>query len=107
MTFRFRTLSRFVAAFLPLLAAPFLCASDSSLYVKVQLESSLKMSALKPGDIVTGRLAAAVYSREREVFPAGSRVQLKVDQLDRRRRHANDHWPWVVQVFTPRYEQYP
>jgi hypothetical protein len=90
-----------------LLAASLLFASDSSLYVKVQLDRSLKISSLKPGDIVHGKLANAVYSRDHEVFPAGLPVRLQVNQVARRRRQANDHWPWVVQVFTPRYEKYP
>jgi len=32
---------------------------------------------------------------------------LMVDTLERRRRVPNDHWPWVIKVFTPRHENYP
>ena len=80
-------------------------ASDASLYVKVQLHA--KLSALRPGDAVEGTLARSVYSRDKELFPAGSRVRLSVDKLERRRRMPNDHWPWVIKVFTPRHEKYP
>jgi hypothetical protein len=80
---------------------------NSSLYVKVQLDRPLKLSKLKPEDTVEGTLARDVYSSDRELFPAGSRVRLAVDHMEKRRRTADDHWPWVVKAFTPRHEQYP
>jgi len=82
-------------------------ALSSSVYVKVRIEKAVKVSALKPGDVVEGKLAQDVYSGDRELFAAGSRVRLIVDKLDRRRRVPNDHWPWVVKAFTPRHENYP
>lgn len=85
-------------------AAP---ASPAGLYIKVLLGNSVKMSKLKPGDVVQGRLSRDVYSADRRMFAAGSRVRLTVDHLEKRRRAPNDHWPWVIQVFTPRHENYP
>jgi hypothetical protein len=82
-------------------------SANSSLYVKVQLDKQLKLAKLRPGDVVEGKLARGVYSSDRELFPAGSQVRLSVDHMERRRRTPNDHWPWVVKVFTPRHEQYP
>jgi hypothetical protein len=82
-------------------------SASSSLYVKVQLDGPLKLSKLKPGDVVEGKLARDVYSSDRAVFPAGSRVILAVDHLEKRRRAPDDHWPWVVKIFTPRHEKYP
>lgn len=82
-------------------------ALRSSVYVKVRLDRTVKVSALKPGDVVEGKLAQDVYSGDRELFAAGSRVRLTVDKLQRRRRVANDHWPLIVKVFTPRHENYP
>jgi len=82
-------------------------ALPSSVYVKVELERSVKVSALRTGDVIAGKLAQDVYSGDRALFPAGSQVHLTVDQLGRRRRVPNDHWPWVVKAFTPRYENYP
>jgi hypothetical protein len=82
-------------------------ALPSSVYVKVRLDDKLKVSTLKPGDIIEGKLAQDIYSGDRELFSAGSRVRLTVDKLERRRRIPNDHWPWVVKAFTPRYERYP
>jgi hypothetical protein len=78
-----------------------------NLYLKVQLDSKVKPSALKPGDVVEGKLPRSVYFQDRELFPAGSRVRLTVDRLEHRRREPNDRWPWVVKAFTPRYEKYP
>lgn len=81
--------------------------ATSSLYLKIRVENAVKVSALKPGDLVAGRLLRNVYSGDHEVFPAGSRVQLTVDKLERVRRVANDHWPWVIKVFTPRHQNSP
>jgi hypothetical protein len=82
-------------------------SANSSLYLKVQLDQPIKLSNLKPGDTVEGKLARDVYTANRELFPAGSRVRLAVDHLERRRRTPDDHWPWVVKAFTPRHEAYP
>ena len=82
-------------------------SATRGLYLKVQLDGKLKISALKSGDTVEGVLAQPVYSGEREYLPANSRVRLTVDKLERRKRSANNHWPWVVQLFTPRHENYP
>jgi hypothetical protein len=80
---------------------------DAGLYVKVQLADRVKMSKLKPGEEVGGTLARDVYSADRKLFAAGSHVRLTVDHLEKRRRPRNDHWPWVVNVFTPRHENFP
>lgn len=79
----------------------------SSLTVEAQLDTPVRLSRLKPGSILQGRIMRDVYSGERRVFPAGSRVRLTVGKLERRRREHNDHWPWVVQVFARRHENYP
>jgi hypothetical protein len=78
-----------------------------ALYLKVQLKGPLKTKGLKGGDNVEGTLFQAVYSGAQEVMPAGCPVLLTVDHLEKRRRVKNDHWPWVVQAFTPRHENYP
>lgn len=81
--------------------------SGTELYLKVRLDSPLKVSKLKHGDQVSGRLLQGVYSGDTEVFPALTAVYLFVDRLDRRRRVPNDHWPWMIRAFTPRHEKYP
>ena len=80
---------------------------DSGLYIKVQLANPVKMAKLKPGDAIEGSLRRDVYSTDRKLFPAGSHLRLTVDHLEKRRRARNDHWPWVVNVFTPRHENFP
>ncbi len=82
-------------------------SSSASLYLKVQLKSPLKVSKLKPGDTVEGSLSRDVYSADRELFPSGTDVRLTVDHMEKRRRIANDHWPGVIKLFTPRHESYP
>lgn len=79
----------------------------SSLYLKVQLEHSVKMSSLRPGDVLRGSLSEDVYSGNHKLFPYGSNVRLTVDKLERRKRRPNDHWPWIVRVFMPRHENSP
>lgn len=88
--------------------------SDSSsviendpLYIKIHFKEPLKHSTLKPGSVLEGTLAEAVYSGEREVFPAGSTVRLTVDRLERRRKTSSDRWPWIVKTFSPRHEMQP
>jgi hypothetical protein len=82
-------------------------SAGTSLYLKVQLNAPLKLSKLQPGDTVEGKLSRDVYSSDQELFPAGSAVRLAVDHMEKRRRTPDDHWPWVVKLFTPRHENYP
>lgn len=79
----------------------------SGLYLKVRLDSPMKVSKLKPGDQVSGKLVQDVYWRSVDVFPASSTIRLTVDRLERRRRVPNDHWPWEIKAFTPRHERWP
>lgn len=79
----------------------------SGLYVRVQLSRHIKISKLRPGDSIEGTLVHDVYSSDHKVFSSGSHVLLTVDQMAKRRRAANDHWPWIVKAFTPRRENYP
>ena len=88
-------------------ARPNGAVSDTSFYLKVQLGEKVKPSGLKPGDVVEGKLCRSVYWRDKELFPAGSRVRLIVDKQEQRRRTPDDHWPWIIRVFTPRHEKYP
>ena len=87
--------------------APNSTSAESSLYLKVQLDKPLKLAKLRPGDTVEGKLTRGVYSTDQELFRPGSQVRLAIDHLEKRRRTPDDHWPWVVKVFTPRYEPYP
>ena len=79
----------------------------ANLYMRMEIDKNVKVSALKPGEVLEGKLLQGVYSRYTEIFSAGSVVRLTVDKLETRKRTRNDHWPWVVNVFTPRQEKYP
>jgi hypothetical protein len=79
----------------------------NTVYVRVQLDKAVQVAKLRPGDVVSGQLAQGVYAGDREMLPAKSGIRLTVDSLGRRRRVPNDHWPWVIQAFTPRHESYP
>lgn len=80
---------------------------SADLYLKAQIEKPAKISKLKPGDVVEGKLLLDVYSGNEEFFPAGSKIRLTVDRLERRRRIPNDRWPWVIKFFTPRHQNSP
>jgi hypothetical protein len=80
---------------------------SADLYLKAQIEKPAKISKLKPGDVVEGKLLLDVYSGNEEFFSAGSKIRLTVDRLERRRRIPNDRWPWVIKFFTPRHQNSP
>jgi len=82
-------------------------SGNTELYLKVQLDEKLKTSALRPGDVINGKLSQPVYRADRELFAFGSQVQLTVDKVERWRREPNDHWPWVIKAFMPRHENFP
>ncbi|HZQ93510.1 MAG TPA: hypothetical protein VFA67_00790 [Candidatus Sulfotelmatobacter sp.] len=72
------------------------------LYLKVQLSHAPNFSRLKAGDVVEGSLSRDVYSAGQKLFSAGSAIRLTVDDLEKKPRPADDHWPWIVQVVAPR-----
>ena len=63
-------------------------SADPGLYVKVQLPGRIKLSKLKPGDVVEGTLARDVYSADHELFPAGCPVRLPAPKRLRIRSNA-------------------
>jgi len=65
---------------------------NGGLYLELQLAQRLKVSKLKTGDVLEGKLSRDVYRSDREVFPAGSTVRLSVAKLERRKRQSRDHW---------------
>ena len=77
------------------------------LYLNVEVDKSVKLSKLKPGDVTKGHLARDVFSADGKIFSSGSPVSLTVDHLDRKRKSANDLWPWVAKLFIPRHEMFP
>jgi hypothetical protein len=81
--------------------------ATAGLYVKVEFATEIKMSKLKSGDAIDGILARDVYSPDHKLFASGDRVHLTVDHLEKRKRAATDHRPGVVNLFTPRHENYP
>ena len=83
-------------------------ASDQGpLIVEVQPNGTPKLSRLKPGDRVQGKVKTGVYSGERELIPSGSPIELTVSSVERRRRAPSDRWPWVVRLFARRRTRCP
>ncbi len=77
------------------------------LFVKVQLDSSVKLSALKAGESVDGSLARDVYSPENRVFASGSHIRLTVSRVERKRKAPSEKWPWIAKLFMPHHENSP
>lgn len=82
-------------------------ARNADLFLKVEIANTVKTSKLRPGDVISGVVSRDVYSGEQKLVPAGTSIHLTVDKLEKRRRQRNDHWPWVIQAFTPRHENFP
>ncbi len=77
------------------------------LFVKVQLDSSVKLSSLKAGESVAGKLTRDVYSPDNRVFVAGSSIQLTVSRVERKRKEPSEKWPWIAKLFLPHHENFP
>lgn len=77
------------------------------LFLKVQLDSSVKLSSLKVGESVEGKLTRDVFSPENRVFVSGSQIQLKVARVERKRKTLSGKWPWVAKIFMPHQENFP
>ena len=77
------------------------------LFVKVQLDRSVKLSSLKAGESVEGNLTRDVYSPENKVFAAGSHIRLTVSRVERKRKAPSEKWPWVAKLFLPHHENFP
>src|SRR5579864_5456692 len=81
--------------------------NEFPLYVKVQLDSSVKLSSLKAGESVEGNLTRDVYSPENRVFASGSHIRLTVSRVERKRRTPSEKLPWIAKIFLPHHENSP
>lgn len=77
------------------------------LFVKVQLDSSVKLSSLKAGESVDGNLARDVYSPDNKVFSSGSHIRLTVSRVERKRKTPSERWPWIAKIFFRHHENFP
>lgn len=81
--------------------------NEFPLFVKIQLDSSVKLSSLKAGESVEGNLTRDVYSPENKVFASGSHIRLTVSRLERKRKIPSEKWPWIAKIFLPHHENSP
>ncbi|HKF03577.1 MAG TPA: hypothetical protein VKB49_14765 [Candidatus Sulfotelmatobacter sp.] len=81
--------------------------NEAPLFVKVQLDRSVKLSSLKAGESVEGKLARDVYSPENKVFASGSPIHLTVSRVERKRKIPSEKWPWIAKIFLPHHENFP
>ena len=81
--------------------------NEFPLFVKVQLDGSVKLSSLKAGESVEGNLTRDVYSPENRVFASGSHIRLTVSRVERKRKTSSGKWPWIAKIFLPHHENSP
>ena len=87
--------------------SPSAAHNEFPLFVKVQLDNSVKFSSLKAGESVEGRLTRDVYSPENKVFASGSEIRLTVSRVERKRTRPSEKWPWVAKLFMPHHQNFP
>lgn len=81
--------------------------NEFPLFVKVQLDNSVKLSSLKVGESVEGKLTRDVYSPENKVFASGSPIRLTVSRVERKHKTPSEKWPWIAKIFIPHHENSP
>ena len=87
--------------------SPALTTNQVPLFVKVQLDNSVKLSSLKAGESVEGNLARDVYSPDNRVFTSGSHIRLTVSRVERKPKTPSEKWPWIAKIFMPHHENSP
>jgi hypothetical protein len=87
--------------------SPSLGRSEFPLFVKVQLDRSVKLSSLKAGESVEGILTRDVYSPENRVYASGSHISLTVSRVERKRKTPSEKWPWIAKILMPHHENFP
>ncbi len=77
------------------------------LFVEAHLNSPVKFSHLKTGDVLEGEVVRNAFSGYRLMIPAGTRVSLRVTRMERRRKESSDNWPWPAEYFRSKSEKFP
>jgi hypothetical protein len=72
----------------------------------IVLGNRIQLKKVAPGATLEGVLERAVYWRETEVFPIGSKVRMVVGQIESRKKtYAVDDRPFVIHLFAPRHDR--
>ena len=104
-------LRSFVHLLIWCLSASVVCAgapTDHPKLLYVHLDHQPGFSKLMAGGTLGGELARSVYFGERELFPAGSRIGLVVDRMERRKKERlPDDRPFVIRAFSRKQESFP
>ncbi len=81
--------------------------NSGGVYLEVNVDRHVQLSALRPGDVLQGTLAHHVYSGDRKIFSAGDSIRMIVSGLRRVRTARRGYWPWVVSALIPSHTSYP
>lgn len=82
-------------------------AAPNLAFMKVRLNSLVKFSRLKHGNILRGIVTQNVFSGYRLIVPRNSHVALRVSRMKRAHQKPNNLWPWPIRSFCPKYEYFP
>ena len=77
------------------------------LFVEVRLNTPVKFSHLKTGDVLEGEVVRNAFAGYRLMIPTGARVSLTVSGMERRRKESSDKWPWPAEYFRSKSEKFP
>jgi hypothetical protein len=76
-------------------------------FVEVRLNSPVRFSHLKPGDVLSGETVRNVFSGYRLMIPTDSHVSLRVSGMERQRKEPSIQLPWPVSHFRSKYRNFP
>ena len=82
-------------------------SAHAPLFVEVHLNSPVKFSRLKTGDVLRGEVARNVFWGYHLMIPTGTQVSLKVSGMERRRKESSNTWPWPAEYFRSKSEKFP
>jgi hypothetical protein len=67
--------------------------------IRVRLATPLKLTQLQPGSSFGGVLSRPLYSQDREAVPAGSKIQLVIEKVEREKRAKNRFLAWLSRLW--------
>jgi hypothetical protein len=67
--------------------------------IRVKLATPLKLTKLQPDSSFSGVLLRPLYSQDREAVPAGSTIQLVIENVEREKRAKNRFLVWLSRLW--------
>ena len=77
---------------------------EKGIVLRLTVDSSLKVSSLGPGDTFEGEFTRPIFRQDREVVPAGSRLLIVVDRVEKRKQPHQSIFTRVGNLLMQPYE---